>query len=88
MPTAKTPAVALKRQVTAISPTHKSLEDELIYLRSQNKLLKTALDSVKDTATEKLSKSYELVWYARNRSEYTADRSDTALPQKWRRLNS
>ncbi|KAL9184421.1 hypothetical protein ACHAXT_002507 [Thalassiosira profunda] len=67
---AKTPAVALKRQVTAISPTHKSLEDELIYLRSQNKLLKTALDSVKDTATEKLSKSYELVWYARNRTRY------------------
>ena len=65
---AKIPAVGLKRQV--ISPnSHKSLEDEVLYLRSQNKLLKSALNAVKDTATEKLSKSYELVWYARNRSK-------------------
>ncbi|KAL7541443.1 hypothetical protein ACHAXR_010936, partial [Thalassiosira sp. AJA248-18] len=66
---AKTPAVELKRQVT-ISLTHKSLEDELMYLRNQNKILKNALNAVKDTATEKLSKSYELVWYARNRTRY------------------
>lgn len=58
----------LKRNVS-VSPSNKSLEDEIIYLRSQNKLLKNALSAVKDTATEKLSKSYELVWYARNRSE-------------------
>jgi hypothetical protein len=45
------------------------LEDEVLFLRSQNKLLKSALGAVKDTATEKLSKSYELVWYARNRSK-------------------
>lgn len=63
----KTPAVELKRQVTSISPSnnHKSIENELEYLRSQNKVLKAALSAVKDTATEKLSKSYELVWYAR-----------------------
>lgn len=64
----KTPAVQLKRQVT-VSPSHKSIEDEVIYLRSQNKLLKNALNAVKDTATDKLTKSYELVWYARNRSK-------------------
>jgi hypothetical protein len=67
---AKTPAVELKRQVTSISPSHKTLEDEVIYLRSQNKLLKNALNAVKDTASEKLNKSYELVWYARNRTRY------------------
>ena len=67
----KTPAVELKRQVTSISPSnnHKSIENELEYLRSQNKVLKAALGAVKDTATEKLSKSYELVWYARNVSD-------------------
>jgi len=65
---ARTPAVQLKRQVT-VSQTYKSIEDEVIYLRSQNKLLKNALNAVKDTASEKLCKSYELVWYARNRSE-------------------
>ena len=65
---AKTPAVQLKRQVT-VSPTHKSIEDEVIYLRSQNKLLNNALKAVKNTASEKLCKSYELVWYARNRSK-------------------
>jgi hypothetical protein len=65
---AKTPAVQLKRQVT-VSPTHKSIEDEVIYLRSQNKLLSNALKAVKNAASEKLCKSYELVWYARNRSK-------------------
>jgi len=35
---AKTPAVQLKWQVTVL-PTYKSIEDEVIYLRSQNKLL-------------------------------------------------
>ena len=62
---AKTPAVELKRQVTSISTSsnnHKSIEDELEYLRSQNKVLKAALSAVKDTAKEKLSRSYELVW--------------------------
>ena len=68
---AKTPAVQIKRQVTSVSPTHKSLEDEVIYLRSQNKLLKNALNAVKDTANDKLVHSYELVWYARNRSKCT-----------------
>ncbi|KAK1737216.1 hypothetical protein QTG54_012083 [Skeletonema marinoi] len=66
---AKTPAAQLKRQVT-VSPTHKSIEDEVIYLRSQNKLLNNALKAVKTTASEKLCKSYELVWYARNRTRY------------------
>ena len=65
---ARTPAVQLKRQVT-VSQTYKSIEDEVIYLRSQNKLLKNALNAVNDTASEKLFKSYKLVWYARNRSE-------------------
>ena len=69
---AKTPAVQLKRQVTSVSPTHKCLEDEVIYLRSQNKLLKNALNAVKDTANDKLVHSYELVWYARNRTRYPA----------------
>ncbi len=64
----KTPAAQLKRQVT-VSPSHKSIEDEVIYLRSQNKLLNNALNAVKNTATDKLQKSYELVWYARNRSK-------------------
>ena len=69
---AKTPAVELKRQVTSISTSsnnHKSIQDELVYLRSQNKVLKAALSAVKDTAKEKLSRSYELVWYARNVSD-------------------
>jgi len=66
---ARTPAVQLKRQVT-VSQTYKSIEDEVIYLRSQNKLLKNALNAVKDTASEKLFKSYKLVWYARNHSEW------------------
>lgn len=65
----KTPAAQLKRQVT-VSPSLKSVEDEIIYLRSQNKLLKNALNAVKNTASDKLRKSYELVWYARNRSKY------------------
>eukprot|EP00573_Skeletonema_grethae_P013535 CAMPEP_0201697302 /NCGR_PEP_ID=MMETSP0578-20130828/10536_1 /ASSEMBLY_ACC=CAM_ASM_000663 /TAXON_ID=267565 /ORGANISM="Skeletonema grethea, Strain CCMP 1804" /LENGTH=176 /DNA_ID=CAMNT_0048183437 /DNA_START=33 /DNA_END=563 /DNA_ORIENTATION=+ len=65
----KTPAAQLKRQVT-VSPSHKSIEDEVIYLRSQNKLLNNALNAVKNTATDKLRKSYELVWYARNRTRY------------------
>lgn len=65
---AKTPASGLKRAVSS-SPTHKAIEDEVIFLRSQNKMLKSALNAVKDTAKEKLSKSYELVWYARNRSK-------------------
>ena len=65
---AKTPAAELKRTVSS-SPSHKVLEDEVLLLRSQNKLLKSALNAIKDTASEKLSRSYELVWYARNRSE-------------------
>ncbi|KAL7490998.1 hypothetical protein ACHAWT_000476 [Skeletonema menzelii] len=65
----KAPAARLKRHVT-VSPTHKSIEDEVIYLRSQNKLLKNALNAVENTASEKLCKSYELVWYARNRTRY------------------
>ncbi|KAL7462923.1 hypothetical protein ACHAXS_003292 [Conticribra weissflogii] len=72
---AKTSAVEirspLKRSVT-ISPTRKSLEDEVIYLRSQNKALKSAIKAVKKTASENLSKSYELVWYAKNRTRYPA----------------
>eukprot|EP00804_Cyclotella_cryptica_P014172 CCRYP_005599-RA/>CCRYP_005599-RA protein AED:0.32 eAED:0.32 QI:71/1/1/1/1/1/3/427/169 len=73
----KTPAVDLKRQVS-MSPTHKRLEDEVLFLRSQNKLLKSALGAVKDTATEKLSKSYELVWYARYRTRFP-----THAASKW-----
>jgi hypothetical protein len=65
---AKTPAAELKRTISS-SPSHKALEDEVLLLRSQNKLLKSALNAIKDTASEKLSRSYELVWYARNRSE-------------------
>lgn len=52
-----------------MSSTRKVLEDEVLFLRSQNELLKSALGAIKDTATAKLSKSYELVWYARNRSK-------------------
>eukprot|EP00986_Skeletonema_menzelii_P013504 scaffold7923_cov154-Skeletonema_menzelii.AAC.11 len=52
----KAPAARLKRHVT-VSPTHKSIEDEVIYLRSQNKLLKNALNAVENTASEKLCKS-------------------------------
>eukprot|EP00956_Cyclotella_meneghiniana_P009048 scaffold12414_cov84-Cyclotella_meneghiniana.AAC.9 len=42
------------------SPTHKDLLDEVKFLRTQNKVLKAAINAVKDTATEKLTKSYEL----------------------------
>ncbi|KAL7518069.1 hypothetical protein ACHAWX_002927 [Stephanocyclus meneghinianus] len=65
----KTPAIELKRQVS-MSSTRKELEDEVLFLRSQNKLLKSALGAIKDTATAKLSKTYELVWYARNRTRF------------------
>mmetsp|Transcript_25311 Transcript_25311/g.53467 ORF Transcript_25311/g.53467 Transcript_25311/m.53467 type:complete len:178 (+) Transcript_25311:68-601(+) len=75
---AKTPAVELKRQITLL-PSHKSIEDEVMYLRSQNKILKNALNAVKDTATEKLSKSYELVWYARNRTRYPSHKASMWL---------
>lgn len=70
--TAKTPAAELKRMVSSHeSPTHKDLLDEVKLLRTQNKVLKAAINAVKDTATEKLTKSYELVWYARNRSKFS-----------------
>ena len=70
---AKTPAASIKsplKRSVSTSPSHKNIEDEVLYLRAQNKLLKSALNAVKDTASEKLSKSYELVWYARNRTRY------------------
>ena len=53
-----------------VSPTI-TTEDEVIALRAENKVLRQALKSVEDTATEQLKKSFELVWFARNRCKCT-----------------
>ena len=53
-----------------VSPTTNT-EDEVIALRAENKVLRQALNAVEDTATEQLKKSFELVWFARNRCKCT-----------------
>ncbi len=53
-----------------MSPTI-TTEDEVIALRAENKVLRQALKAVEDTATEQLKKSFELVWFARNRCKCT-----------------
>ena len=53
-----------------VSPTT-TTEDEVIALRAENKVLRQALNAVEDTATEQLKKSFELVWFARNRCKCT-----------------
>mmetsp|Transcript_37462 Transcript_37462/g.76242 ORF Transcript_37462/g.76242 Transcript_37462/m.76242 type:complete len:149 (-) Transcript_37462:557-1003(-) len=52
-----------------VSPTA-TAEDTVIALRAENKVLREALKAVEDTATEQLKKSFELVWFARNRCRY------------------
>lgn len=39
-------------------------------LRARNKILTDALKAVEDAATEQLKTNFDLVWFARNRSEY------------------
>ena len=56
-----------------VSPTT-TTEDEVIALRAENKVLRQALNAVEDTATEQLKKSFELVWFARNRCKCTCTR--------------
>eukprot|EP00561_Arcocellulus_cornucervis_P013138 CAMPEP_0185799688 /NCGR_PEP_ID=MMETSP1322-20130828/465_1 /TAXON_ID=265543 /ORGANISM="Minutocellus polymorphus, Strain RCC2270" /LENGTH=183 /DNA_ID=CAMNT_0028495275 /DNA_START=105 /DNA_END=656 /DNA_ORIENTATION=- len=63
------PQKSIATMNVTVSPTT-TTEDEVIALRAENKVLRQALNAVEDTATEQLKKSFELVWFARNRCRY------------------
>lgn len=58
-------------QVT-VSPkgSPRSAEEEIHALRTRNKVLSDTLKAIKRAAEEQAEKNYDLVWFARNRSEY------------------
>jgi len=47
-----------------------SLEQEVATLRAKNKVLETALLSIKNCATEHFDKKHDLVWFAKNRCRF------------------